>query len=121
MRKECKHYQSRTYRSGEVVSFCRLDLAPEAPWRCPEECARFERRLADVAWNYGSLVSRPTVAEPPGVEGDSPDVAALLDAAEEIVNSAGPSIRDEVFRERAARRQAESSPWKRVLRRFRRR
>ena len=35
MREECKHFQSRTYDSGEVARFCVLDLAPEAPWKCP--------------------------------------------------------------------------------------
>ena len=25
-----------------------LDLAPEAPWRCPEECPRYERRMIDA-------------------------------------------------------------------------
>jgi hypothetical protein len=28
MREECKHFQSRTYASGEVARFCVLDLAP---------------------------------------------------------------------------------------------
>ena len=49
MREECKHFQSRTYSSGEVARMCELDLAPEAPWRCPDECPAFERRLADAA------------------------------------------------------------------------
>ena len=35
MREECKHFQSRTYDSGEVARFCSLDLAPEAPWQVP--------------------------------------------------------------------------------------
>ena len=48
MREECKHFQSRTYASGEVARFCVLDLAPEAPWRCPADCASYERRLADA-------------------------------------------------------------------------
>ena len=36
MRTDCRHYESRTYGSGEVVRKCRIDFAPEAPWRCPE-------------------------------------------------------------------------------------
>ena len=48
MREECKHFQSRTYSDGEVARFCVLDLAPEAPWRCPDDCSRYERRLADA-------------------------------------------------------------------------
>lgn len=90
MRQECKHYESRTYATGETVRKCNLDLAPEAPWRCPDQCPRYERRLADVAWAHGSLVSPPTPPEPPGL-GDG-TAAALLDEAEDIINAAGPQI-----------------------------
>ena len=48
MREECKNFESRTYPDGETVRKCNLDLAPEAPWRCPESCPKYERRLADV-------------------------------------------------------------------------
>ena len=66
MRQECKHFESRTYRNGETVRKCNLDLAPEAPWRCPADCPKFERRLADVSWEYGTLVTPATPPEPPG-------------------------------------------------------
>ncbi len=89
MRTDCKYYESRTYASGETVRKCDLDLAPEAPWRCPANCAAFEPRLADVNWKHGTLLSPPTPPEPPGL-GDG--AAELLDEAEEIVNSAGPEI-----------------------------
>ena len=56
MRVDCKNYESRTYANGEVVRKCRIDLAPEAPWRCPDDCPGYERRLADAAWQHGSLV-----------------------------------------------------------------
>ena len=65
MREECKHFQSRTYACGEVARFCVLDLAPEAPWRCPENCPSYERRLADVGWVHGSLVE-PAIEDEPG-------------------------------------------------------
>src|SRR3546814_15216072 len=29
MRQDCKHFESRTYRNGETVRKCDLDLAPE--------------------------------------------------------------------------------------------
>ena len=92
MRTNCRHYESRSYASGEVVRKCRLDLAPEAPWRCPEECSGFELRRIDAGWHYGSLAAgmRAPEAEPSGA-----DVAALLDAAEDIVNSAAPDILSE--------------------------
>jgi hypothetical protein len=99
MRVECKHYESRTYANGETVRKCDLDLAPEAPWRCPDDCPKYERRLADVAWSYGSVVSPVTPPEPESV-GKGDDVAALLDAAEDILNEAGPQIMAEVAAEK---------------------
>ena len=39
MRTDCKNYESRTYPGGETVRKCNLDLAPEAPWRCPANCS----------------------------------------------------------------------------------
>ena len=105
MRTECKHFESRTYPNGDTVRKCNLDLAPDAPWRCPEHCPRYERRLADAAWTYGSLTAPPTPAEPPGIDDGS--AAALLDEAEEILNSAGARIKAEVDieREHASRRR----------------
>ncbi len=99
MREECKHYQSRTYASGEVARFCVLDLAPEAPWRCPDDCARYERRLADAGWTHGSLVEPAIEVEP---EAGGEDIGALLDSAEDIVNAVVPEVRADVSRERRA-------------------
>jgi hypothetical protein len=96
MREECKHFQSRTYDSGEVARFCALDLAPEAPWKCPENCSSYAPRLADVGWVHGSLVEPPL--EPmPNVPGD--EAAALLDQAEDIVNAVAPELLAEVRRD----------------------
>jgi len=89
MRTNCRHYESRTYATGEVVRKCRLDLAPEAPWRCPDNCSAFELRRFDVGWQYGSLAGGASREEP---EPAGEDVSALLDAAEEIVNQAAPEI-----------------------------
>ena len=103
MREDCKHFQSRTYASGEVARFCALDLAPEAPWRCPQDCPAFERRVADAGWVHGSLVSPPVEEEP---EEPSDDVASLLDEAEDVVNAAVPSAVAEVeSTERRSRRR----------------
>lgn len=102
MRQDCKNFESRTYNSGETVRKCNLDLAPEAPWRCPEDCPAYERRLADVNWSYGALVTPPTPDEPQG-EG----IAELLDAAEQIVNNAGPGILAEVDARAARTRGAK--------------
>jgi hypothetical protein len=116
MREECKHFQSRTYSNGEVARFCVLDLAPEAPWRCPDNCPRYERRLADAAWTHGSLIDPPVEDEPVF---DS-STARLLDEAEDIVNAAGP----EIVAKEDKRREAEDgsgSWWKRLGGQFRRR
>jgi len=93
MRTDCKHYESRTYKSGEVVRKCRIDLAPEAPWRCPAECSGYQRRMIDVGWQYGSLSEAHEPADPVPAAGD--DVAALLEEAEQIVNLAGLDLHAE--------------------------
>ena len=90
MREECKQFESRTYDDGETVRKCNLDLAPEAPWRCPENCPAYEPRLADVNWKHGTLITPATPDEPEG-EG----IAELLDEAEDIVNAAAPDILSE--------------------------
>ena len=114
MREECKHYQSRTYASGEVARFCELDLAPEAPWRCPENCPKYERRFADVGWVHGSLVEPPIEDEPPG---DPEKIAEILDQAEDIVNAVAPEAgrKPNASRPQQERRRDRGRrwPWKR--------
>jgi hypothetical protein len=115
MREDCKHFQSRTYNTGEVVRFCELDLAPEAPWRCPDNCQSYKLRLSDAGWVRGGLVD-PKVEDEPGPGG--PDVVHLLEEAEDIVDSVVPQTLAEVQRaEREAERTAASSrrrwPWRR--------
>jgi hypothetical protein len=100
MRQDCKFFESRTYANGETVRKCDLDLAPEAPWRCPSECSGFQPRLADVNWKHGTLVTPATPDEPPGLDERGQDIAALLDAAEDIVNAAVPDAMAEVERSR---------------------
>ncbi len=109
MREECKHFQSRTYPSGEVARFCELDLAPEAPWRCPADCPRYERRLADVAWVHGSLVP-PAIEDEP--DGDSEEISALLRDAESVVDSVLPTVLDDVNAEEKKSKRS-SFLWKR--------
>lgn len=111
MREQCKHFQSRTYASGEVARFCVLDLAPEAPWRCPQDCGRFEPRSADHGWIHGSLVA-PAVEDEPDLAGSG--VAELLDQAENVVNAAVPSALAEV---EAERQRSRPKWWDRFRRR----
>jgi hypothetical protein len=109
MREECKHFQSRTYDDGETARFCVLDLAPEAPWRCPEHCPAYAKRLADVGWVHGDLVS-------PAVE-DEPDAAeeggayGVLEDAEEVVSAAFDDTVESV--EAEERKRARRSVWRR--------
>ena len=91
MRQDCKFFESRTYPNGDTVRKCDLDLAPEAPWRCPENCEAYTRRRADVNWSYGTLVTPKTPDEPASLGSDD-SIAALLDAAEDVVNQAGREI-----------------------------
>ncbi|MHB8438805.1 MAG: hypothetical protein ACYDD4_06545 [Acidimicrobiales bacterium] len=112
MREECKHFQSRTYTGGEVARFCQLDLAPEAPWRCPDDCPSYAPRMADVGWVHGSLVE-PPIEEEPGPGGQ--DMVELLDAAEDIINAVAPDALSEAERRRAseARTSSRRWPWRR--------
>lgn len=111
MRQECRHFESRTYPNGETVRKCNLDLAPDAPWRCPAQCPKFEPR-PDAGWTYGSMVSPATPDEPPGLDDGS--AAALLDEAEDFLNSVGAQVLRELEAERA---KAAVPGWKRFLRR----
>lgn len=103
MRQDCRFFESRTYANGETVRKCDLDLAPEAPWRCPADCPAHQPRLADVNWSHGSAVTPATPPEPASLSDTDADVAALLDAAEDIINTAGPAILAEVEAETEAR------------------
>ena len=110
MREECKHFQSRTYDSGEVARFCILDLAPEAPWKCPDDCPSYARRLADVGWAHGSLVE-PALEPMPDVPGE--EAAELLDQAEDIINAVGPDILAEVRKEDEREERKQGRWWRR--------
>jgi len=119
MRAGCKFFESRTYPNGDAVRKCDLDLAPEAPWRCPDPCPAYQPRLADVNWSYGTLVTPPTPPEPAGV-GEDPSIAALLDEAEDIVNAVVAITRAELDAEQQRRdRPADGGlrGWRRLLRR----
>ena len=111
MRQECKNFESRTYPTGDTVRKCNLDLAPEAPWRCPDPCSAYAPRLVDVDWSHGSLITPPTPAAPTSV-GQDDSVARLLDEAEDIINAAGPRIMAEL----SVDRDRQKAPWWKRLR-----
>jgi hypothetical protein len=101
MREECKHFQSRTYNSGEVARFCVLGNAPDQPWSCPENCVTFEPRLADVGWSHGTLVG---VKIDPAPDLPPEDRREILDSAAAIVNAVAP----EMFEERRAQLEEQA-------------
>ena len=120
MRESCKYFESRTYPDGETVRKCDLDLAPEAPWRCPENCAKYTPRLADVNWAHGALVTPPTPAEPESVQASDPSIGELLDEAEDIVNAVVEQTQAEVDAQQAASRRHPSqglANWRQWFRR----
>jgi hypothetical protein len=105
MREDCRHFESRTYTGGEVARFCLLDLAPEAPWKCPDGCAKYERSVIDGTFVAEPLV-RPPVEDEPDASPD--DIEAVLDDAEAIVTNAELDVINEVEEPRSR------SWWKRL-------
>jgi len=57
-----------------------------------------------VAWDHGTLGVQD-FAEEPGSLGEDDSIAALLDAAEDIVNAAGPDILTEIEAERRGKKR----------------
>ncbi len=102
MREDCRHFESRTYPGGEIARFCVLDLAPEAPWRCPENCAQYEQTLIDGSFVAGGL-ARPEVEPEPDEKPE--DIQDLLDDAEMIVDAAEPSVLRELGSAAGSRRK----------------
>jgi hypothetical protein len=112
MREDCKHYATRTYASGEMVRMCRLDLAPEAPWKCPADCASYVRRTWDAGWTLGKLAdTEPDPVEP---KAEPQEVAALLDMAEDFINDIGADVL-------AEHRAAQAKKQKGLLPKFKKR
>lgn len=109
MREECKHFQSRTYSSGEVARFCVLGNAPDQPWSCPENCLTYEPRLADVGWSHGNLIAKGVEPVP---DGPIEDRRELLDSAAEIVNAVAPEMFAERRAELEKNAQRDNRGWK---------
>ena len=71
--------------SGEVARFCTLGLAPEAPWRCPDNCSRYQPSGINLATD--AALARPPVEDEPddtadNIEGVLADAEAIVEAAE---------------------------------------
>ena len=112
MREDCKYFQMRSYRSGDVARFCALDLAPEAPWRCPTSCSRYVKQVGDARF-VGGGQARPAPSEEPDLH---PDAAAVLGSAEEIISALSPEIaREQELRWREEERRRQPSRWQRWI------
>lgn len=67
----------------------------------------------DAGWTYGSMVSPKAPVEPPGLDDGS--AAALLDEAEDYLNTVGPQVMAEVQAEQALHEAQQRRGWKRFL------
>lgn len=84
---------------------CRVGAAPEAPWRCPEDCPFYVRKLSGGGWVHGSLENTPAPEPPPLDE----DAISVLQQAQGIVNSAGPGAIADAEAEKAARERDKAA------------
>jgi hypothetical protein len=114
MRQDCKFFQRRMSGAGDPVSFCALDLAPEAPWRCPEDCRRYER----VTGSHEAVGdATPAPAGPHrDYEALAAGAAGVLGSAEEIIGRLAPELEAEEQRQEKARRISEDKWWNRLRR-----
>jgi hypothetical protein len=54
VRRECRHYSTRSMPSGETVQRCRLSANTDAPFSCPDDCLFFESRsITATGWEAG--------------------------------------------------------------------
>lgn len=54
VRRDCRHYSTRSMPSGETVQRCRLAANTDAPFACPDDCLFFEpRSLTATGWEVG--------------------------------------------------------------------
>ena len=51
VRRDCRHYSTRSTGASEVVQRCRLGANDDMPFACPEHCLFFEERsITDAGW-----------------------------------------------------------------------
>lgn len=51
VRRDCRHYSTRSTTPGETVQRCRVGANLDMPFACPEHCLFFESRsIADAGW-----------------------------------------------------------------------
>src|SRR5205814_5930036 len=114
MRTDCAHFKTRTFDNGESVSFCELGLAPEAPWRCPENCPEYDNRMAGSGWKGVGLAGHKAPDEP-----DLEGAAELLGETEGILRTIDSKLAEEQERQREKDYRKEQKHYRRVQRRRR--
>ncbi|MBW8825522.1 MAG: hypothetical protein JF603_04095 [Acidobacteria bacterium] len=51
IRRDCRHYSTRSTGGGDVVQRCRVGSNADMPFACPDHCLFFETRsIADAGW-----------------------------------------------------------------------
>ena len=51
VRRDCRHYSTRTTPTGETVQRCRVAANEKTPFACPDDCLFFESRsITDAGW-----------------------------------------------------------------------
>jgi hypothetical protein len=51
VRSDCKHYSIRTLPTGDQVERCRIDMATQVPFACPDDCLFYEKRsISSAGW-----------------------------------------------------------------------
>ena len=51
VRKDCRHYSTRSTSTGDLVQRCRVEANGTAPFTCPEHCLFFEpRSISNAGW-----------------------------------------------------------------------
>jgi hypothetical protein len=56
VRRDCRHYSTRSMPTGETVQRCRLTANTDAPFGCPDDCVFFEpRSLSATGWETGDI------------------------------------------------------------------
>lgn len=51
VRRDCRHYSTRTLPTGDQVERCRVDAAQKVPFACPDDCPFFEKRaISSTGW-----------------------------------------------------------------------
>jgi hypothetical protein len=51
VRKDCRHYSTRSTPSGDLVQRCRVEANQITPFACPDHCLFFEpRSISNAGW-----------------------------------------------------------------------